>query len=614
MFVTNAFCLLFVLNMHKNDSVDSCIYPNFNQFHFVDNIGVSLGRPSLSSKFPEIVAVVKEFIGQHSAAAHNRRWEDTEYCHGVSIEMIRRPVLQAIPELKKISKSTIRRLLLPPQKNRKAACRYTGLVEAKIPPKRNDLSLKKHKDFHFTCAQVNFIGELSEMLLDETVAFSADDKNKLNGGTLVVGRYFNIGKFFMTNDQPNYPDHDFPYSGAKLVPSGYLLLKSRLRRSRSLSPRRRYSVNVKKRRSSSQPALSRCKSKGKFHEMRYRDELGRERISWPRTGQLSVYLYASLFHSSTSALHASHLGEILKPIVERENKGAVTIICDGGPDWSTKFTPNLINYGRLWKNLKIDVLVLTCYAPGHSRFNPIEHCWAPISKKLTGATLPISVSEDVPSPWEDNTLLEEEIIKNKGEVLDHAIDTCKKYWHNKRYDSFPIKVFSVPSKGSTPLERVHKLVKSFSSASTRKIRESEELSEIKEEYQFLVSHCCRKSYQLQFSRCNQDSCEHCGTTPIRAERFLSILRKSDEALPTPSLSAIHRGHYDTMLQQLSALELGKKSLGIDQGLPSLNGKSAPLCPFGCRYVFSSKTDAMRHCRLMNHTQVRGWKSKLPKFK
>ena len=158
--------------------------------------------------------------------------------------------------------------------------------------------------------------------------------------------------------------------------------------------------------------------------------------------------------------------------MERKNKGPVTIICDGGPDWSKKFTPNLINFGRLWKNLKIDVLVLTCYAPGHSRFNPIEHCWAPISKKLTGVTLPISVSEDVPSPWKDNTLVEEEKIKSKREVLDHAIDTCKKYWHNKRYDSFPIKVFSVPCKGSTPLERVHELVKSFSSASARKIREN----------------------------------------------------------------------------------------------------------------------------------------------
>ena len=89
-----------------------------------------------------------------------------------------------------------------------------------------------------------FFRELSEMLLNETVALSADDKNKLNVGTLAVSRDFTQGKFFMTNDQPNYADHDFPYSGAKLIPAGYLLLKSRTRRSRSLSPPPRFSGNV----------------------------------------------------------------------------------------------------------------------------------------------------------------------------------------------------------------------------------------------------------------------------------------------------------------------------------------------------------------------------------
>ena len=105
----------------------------------------------------------------------------------------------------------------------------------------------------------------------------------------------------------------------------------------------------------------------------------------------------------------------------------MTIICDGGPDWSKKFTPNLINYGRLWKRFKLDVLVLTCHAPGHSRFNPIEHCWAPLSKELAGVTLPISLCEDVPSPWVENTLSGKERLKQKGEVLNHAIETCKKY-------------------------------------------------------------------------------------------------------------------------------------------------------------------------------------------
>ena len=119
-------------------------------------------------------------------------------------------------------------------------------------------------------------------------------------------------------------------------------------------------------------------------------------------------------------MHAAHLQEILQPIVNYENRGAVTIIYDGGPDWSTKFTPNLINYGQLWSimvnygSLNLDVLILTCYAPGHSRFNSIEHCWAPLSRMLTGVTLPISLKEI--SPWEKTNLSEPERITQ----LKHA--------------------------------------------------------------------------------------------------------------------------------------------------------------------------------------------------
>lgn len=65
-----------------------------------------------------------------------------------------------------------------------------------------------------------------------------------------------------------------------------------------------------------------------------------------------------------------------------------------------------------------------------------------------------------------------------------------------------------------------------------------------------------------------------------------------------------------MLTQLSSLEAGMKYLGIDEGLPSLNSKRPLLCPFGGSYVFSSQTDAFRHCRLMNHLAVRNWKLQL----
>ena len=71
---------------------------------------------------------------------------------------------------------------------------------------------------------MNFVGQLTEVFLDETIAISADDRNKVNVGTLAVSRHFSIKNIFATNDQPNYPDHDFAYTNAKIVPAGYLLV------------------------------------------------------------------------------------------------------------------------------------------------------------------------------------------------------------------------------------------------------------------------------------------------------------------------------------------------------------------------------------------------------
>ena len=173
---------------------------------------------------PEIIGVARDFITQHSSSAHDRRRDGIQYSHGVSLEAIRSHVLREIPSLKQISVHTIHRLLYPPNKNQKAAKRYKGFIDAKRPPKRNDLTSKTHRDFHYTTAQVNIIEELAEMFSAETIAISADDKNKVNVGTLAVNRHFSINNMFATNDQPNYPDHDLPYPNAKRVPAGYLLL------------------------------------------------------------------------------------------------------------------------------------------------------------------------------------------------------------------------------------------------------------------------------------------------------------------------------------------------------------------------------------------------------
>ena len=118
----------------------------------------------------------------------------------------------------------------------------------------------------------------------------------------------------------------------------------------------------------------------------FSDALGRDRIRWLRSGALNVCLHASIFHSSTSATHVN-LKEILQPIVLGKNKKVVTMICDGDPDWTPKSTPNIVDFGRLWRDLNLDILILTSYAPGHSLLNHIQCTWAPNQVKYTVDTM-----------------------------------------------------------------------------------------------------------------------------------------------------------------------------------------------------------------------------------
>ena len=558
-----------------------------------------MGRPSVVDCHPEIVEIVNDFITQHSSSAHDRRRDDAQYSHGVTLSAIRSHVLREIPSLKEISVHTIHRLLLPPNKNRKAAKRYKSLIDAKRPPKRNDLTCKTHPDFHYTSAQVNIVGELAEMFSNETIAISADDKNKVNVGTLAVSRHFSINNIFATDDQPNYPDHDFPYANAKLVPAGYLLLKSRKRRSRSqCSPRTKQRVHTKsKYRSSSAPPHHISRERNLRGKM-FTDALGRDRIRWPRSGALNVCLHACMFHSSTSAMHVNNLKEILQPTVLGENKKAVTIICDGGPDWTPKSTPNLLNFGRLWRDLNLDILILTSYAPGHSRLNPIERSWVPLSKWLTGVTLPIAL-EGKASPWvEFSGLSEDEIFKRKAEVLDEACSICSKYWEGKSIDSFPVRVKCIKSQWGGQIND-HEVLKAMANSSAQKLRGDPQLTKCRSEYQFFMRHLTRKTYQIEFVKCTRLDCNHCSKQGIRAVNFFGFLQEHGGMVPTPKPSKVYNGHYDTLLNIAKMCP----NLDFKEHLPSLKGKSQDSCQEStCRYIFNSKADKKRHNLLMNHTK------------
>ena len=63
---------------------------------------------------------------------------------------------------------------------------------ARVPGKSNTQVSSVHPDFHFIAAQVNFICEMMFLFENETLVYSADDKNKINVGTLAVSCYHQI--------------------------------------------------------------------------------------------------------------------------------------------------------------------------------------------------------------------------------------------------------------------------------------------------------------------------------------------------------------------------------------------------------------------------------------
>ena len=343
---------------------------------------------------PKLVPCVKSFIEQSSAEAHLRRGTSTMYTNGVSLRDIVKHVKDTLGI--DLSKDTIHRLMQPPRKQTCASKNYKSLVNARVPLKRNSKEKKVHPHFQYTCSQVNLVNEMAHLCEKNTMCMSVDNKNKVEVAIPATSRRSKIRTFHLINQAPNYNDHDFPNPNCKLVPAGYQTLLPKFNRSRSLSPRKSPKF-IHKRSYSEETKIA-------FSKDIINDKLGRPKIKWPRSGSLLVQLYPSRAVESTNIMHTTHLMLQIKEEMKIKPIFNVVAIADGGPDWSVKGIGNLITLGMLWKDLGLDCLVVQCYAPGHSRFNPIERTWSFDEQNLHCYTLPDEIDGKKPSENDEKRL------------------------------------------------------------------------------------------------------------------------------------------------------------------------------------------------------------------
>lgn len=94
---------------------------------------------------------------------------------------------------------------------------------------------------------------------------------------------------------------------------------------------------------------------------------------YPHTGALHVFSRVSKFYSSSSQSYANDLCHPLMEEAKKKKKYAVSVVTDIGPDYSIESILNMLYFGRLWRDLDLDLNVKTSFAPGRSAKNMVEH-------------------------------------------------------------------------------------------------------------------------------------------------------------------------------------------------------------------------------------------------
>ncbi|XP_072168657.1 uncharacterized protein [Diadema setosum] len=443
----------------------------------------------------------------------------------------------------------------PHNRSSTSADRYKSLIDARVPSKDNS-GRKGNDNSHFYSSRVKYCLEMAATLGSRALIYSVDNKNKIRVGddVLAVDRRIQIQRVFPIDDRPQYLDHDFPVPGYHITPCGYLQLLP----------------------------IS--------HPETALDQLGRQHYRIPEKSTSTIVLRGP--HSTinvSSHLHdmADHLdvgGQVTR------GKHALFLVADGGPDFNVNHATNWFFYGRFFREMNLDALVVTSFCPGDSAMNPIEHLWAPCTRRLTGVALPSSLPGEMLPPSQQRLEPEDRLLK-EHRVFNLAMDRIKNsYWKDLTFAGNPVTVVVEESgAGHGRYGADYQEVKQALGGSARQLRSSG----LNDEYQFVVGHMDKRIGMAIFTKCKKPSCGHCRDHPpsLSAEE-MDHLRK----FPSPAPSLTHEGHFKTFIESHE----GTRSLPC-QHMPAFTAKQLGRCSEGsCRYVFGSKKDRDDHRRKYVH--------------
>lgn len=216
---------------------------------------------------------------------------------------------------------------------------------------------------------------------------------------------------------------------------------------------------------------------------------------------------------------------------------------------------------------------------------------------------PLKVPGETATPFEQG-LKGADLDAKMRLIFNFAMKACSQMWkrvkHDGIYPTIMHPVYSKPTDHSeSDIDAEHERLHSIFKNGTFK-QSSEDTKLLK----FLINHCTRSAYKLEFVRCSDRRCSHCSKLPRKETQFVQFLRKHGDRFPDPTLSDVRRAtpthprqYYTTLRETLHAP--ASSSAVLDADLPSKNKTIFGQCNNGCRYVFLSAADKKRHRTLMH---------------
>ena len=311
-----------------------------------------------------------------------------------------------------------------------------------------------------------------------------------------------------------------------------------------------------------------------------KDKHGRSFYDKPANGQLHIMNRA--FYYANSSI-TTHCNDIFRIYNQNNNKPKIlAITCDNGPDFSPSSYLVFFCMGRLWKDLNLDQLMVSSYAPYQSKYNSIEIAWGNMSQALAQVTLVPDANKFTKTSSSD--------MKN---LFTKALEELGDIWNKTQYSGLNVDCQKIlPDQNEEPYNDLAELKTIFASG-----KKSPHYQKYNTDVKFFMRHCVRRKYYLHFRKCDRHNCTYCYKTSTYP-KALDILSNIsiDKCLPLPFLEkTLYEGqHYPSFTDIITNEKLLKMTKEKMEKFIALEKKANIGRCHWCAWYFKSDFDYKKH--------------------